>query len=204
MRAVRDERWKYIRNYRPGDAGARPSDFRDHLDVMAELWELDRAGQLEGPAALWFASPRPKEELYFLPEDPDEVRNRAGDPEHAATLVRMRGELDAWLDAVPDQGAIPEPELVEDFWPGGVQPATSAPSVRVAPTAAGEWRVALDSATPGASIGFRRNGRGAVSEWDLYRGPFVAVLGDAIEAKAIRYGYGESDVVRFSVPGETP
>ena len=171
---------------------------------MAELWELDRAGQLEGAPALWFASPRPREELYFLPEDPDEVRNKAGDPEHEATLVRMRGELDAWLAAIPDQGAIPESELVEGFWPGGGQPTTHPPTVRVVPAAGGGARVALDSATPGASIGFRRNGRGAISDWDLYGGPFVAVAGDEIEAKAIRYGYAESDVVQLRVPGEMP
>lgn len=204
VRAARDRQWKYIRNYRPEQAGALPSAFRDHLDLMAELWELDRAGQLEGPPALWFAAPRPREELYFLPEDPDEVRNRVGDPEHEATLVRMRAELDAWLAAIPDQGAIPEPELVEGFWPGGVQPTTSPPSVRIVPAVGGGESVVLDSATPGASIGFRRNGRGVISDWDLYGGAFVAVAGDEIEAKAIRYGYEESDVVQFRVPGEAP
>ena len=204
VRAVRDDQWKYLRNYRPEDAGAQRSDFRDHLDMMTELWELDRAGKLEGAAALWFSSPRPVEELYFLPHDPDEVHNLAGNPNYAETLERMRGELDAWLDAEPDQGAIAESELVERFWPGGNQPRTAPPVHRVERSPGGGLRVHLDSATQGASIGFRRNGRGSVSEWDLYGTPFAVVPGDEVEAKAIRYGYGESDAVLFGVPETSP
>jgi N-sulfoglucosamine sulfohydrolase len=39
---------------------------------------------------------RPKEELYDLTSDPNELRNLASDPVHANTLVDLRARLRAW------------------------------------------------------------------------------------------------------------
>ena len=39
---------------------------------------------------------RPKEELYDLTNDPDELRNLASDPAHAKTLSELRERLRAW------------------------------------------------------------------------------------------------------------
>lgn len=203
VRAVRDQHFKYIRNFRPEDPGAQRLAFRDRLDLMAELWALREAGKLTGPQALWFESPRQEEELYDLRSDPDEVRNLADDPAHAATLGRLRADLDAWLLAYPDLGAVPEAELIERFWPGGVQPVTVAPTFEVEAGGTGARRLRLRSASHGASIGYRRNGAGSVSEWDLFTEPFEVLPGDRIETKAIRYGYAESDVVEFEVPEGT-
>jgi hypothetical protein len=49
----------------------------------------------------------------------------------------------------------------------------------------------LESATAGASIGYRLNDE---PRWRLYTAPFPAVAGARVEAKAIRYGFKESDV----------
>jgi N-sulfoglucosamine sulfohydrolase len=75
------------------------------------------------------------------------------------------------------------------MWPGGVQPATAAPSILY-----DGGRVQLSSATEGASIGYRFAGD-PVGWWRLYTGPFAAPLGASIEAKAIRYGFKESPVI---------
>ena len=182
VRAVRNRRFKYIRNFRPEDPGTQRLAFRDRLDLMAELWALREAGKLTGPQALWFESPRQEEELYDLRSDPDEVRNLADDPAHAATLGRLRADLDAWLLAYPDLGAVPEAELIERFWPGGVQPVTAAPTFEVEAGGTGARRLRLRSASHGASIGYRRNGAGSVSEWDLFTEPFEVLPGDRIVA----------------------
>jgi N-sulfoglucosamine sulfohydrolase len=51
---------------------------------------------------------RPKEELYALADDPDEVRNVAADPAHAAALADLRAKLAAWRKRTND------PWLVKD------------------------------------------------------------------------------------------
>jgi arylsulfatase A-like enzyme len=197
QRAVRDRRFKYIRNYRAGEPGARRLAFRENLDIMRELWEWREAGRLQPAAARWF-EPRPPEELYDTLADPHEVQNLAEDPEHRATLARLRAALDAWLERTPDLGAIPEEELRQRFWPGGEQPVTANPSIAVEPAGEGRARLILACETEGASLGYRIHGAGTrrVEGWRLYGGPFEAALGAAIEVKAVRYGYAESDVVR--------
>jgi uncharacterized sulfatase len=42
--------------------------------------------------------------LYDLQADPEETRNLAADPAQAATLERLRRELDAWMAQQGDRG----------------------------------------------------------------------------------------------------
>ena len=53
----------------------------------------------------------PPEELYDLESDPHEIHNLAtsGDPEHQATLKRLRGVLERWIEETNDQGRFFEP-----------------------------------------------------------------------------------------------
>lgn len=188
QRAVRDDRYKLIRNFRPGTPGALPNDFRDHLDSMRSLRAEHEAGRLDAAQRRWFEA-RPEEELYDLTADPHEVHDLARDPEYADVLARLRAELDAWLAGGSDLGAIPERELAERFWPGGTEPVTEAPRFR-----SEDGRLVLSSPTRGASIGYRLDD----GPWQLY----VAALarpapGTRLEAKAVRYGFAESRVVRF-------
>jgi arylsulfatase A-like enzyme len=200
-RAVRDARFKYIRNFHAGEPGARRVKFRDHLAMMEELWSLHAEGRLEEAAARWFA-PRPAEELYDTLNDPHEIHDLASDPAHARVLGRLRGALDAWLERTSDLGASPEDEMAERFWPGGAQPATQPPRIELSPSGEGRARVTLKPGTPGASIGYRvRPATGARSEaWRVYAGPFEAQSYSRIEAKAVRYGWSESMLVSARVP----
>jgi hypothetical protein len=52
--------------------------------------------------------------------------------------------------------------------------------------------VKLFSATPGASLGWSLDG----GPWRLYTGPFRAAPAAEIRAKAIRYGFAESEEAR--------
>jgi hypothetical protein len=54
--------------------------------------------------------------------------------------------------------------------------------------------VAVLSETPGASLGVRIDG----GAWRLYADPFVASAEARVEAKAVRYGWEESEVVRLA------
>jgi arylsulfatase A-like enzyme len=194
QRAVRDRRFKYIRNYRPEEPGASHIAYRDHLDIMRELWSLWEDGALDPVAARWF-EPRATEEFYDTRSDPHETRNLAREPEHAATLDRLRGALDAWLARTGDLGAIPEPELAERLWPGGVEPVTPPPSARVREAGAGRVRVTLDCSEPGASLGYRIGG----GHWRVYREPLeISVVGTLL-VKAVRYGWRESEEVEVEL-----
>ena len=191
-RAVRDSRFKYIRNYLPERPLLGPLYFRENLAAMAELRRLHREGALAPALARYLDPSRPAEELYDLAEDPDEMRNRIDDPAYRDELRRLREALDRWLHEVGDMGAQPEVDMVTRLmWPGGEQPVTPAPVFAVdcsGPTPGVELR----AATSGASLGWRYAG---AAFWSLYRGRLETVpQGARLEAKAIRYGYRESEV----------
>jgi hypothetical protein len=198
QRAVRDSRYKYIRNYEPDDPGAQRIAFRQNLDIMEELWSLWESGSLDPAAARWFEHRSP-EELYDIVSDPHELEDLAGDPEHATTLERLRGALDAWLAGTEDLGAIPETELAERFWPGGVEPVTPSPSAEVQRAGAEGVRVSLTCSESGASLGYRVDG----GRWRLYAEPFELRDGETVTAKAVRYGWRESDEVEVDLRGST-
>ena len=199
-RAVRDSRFKYIRNYVRERPLLGPLYFRENLATMAELRRLHREQALAPALARYLEPSRPAEELYDLAEDPDEMRNRIDDPAYRDELRRLRGELDRWLNEVGDLGAQPEVDMVTRLmWPGGEQPVTTAPVFAVdcsgpAPS------VELAGATLGSSVGWRHAG---APFWSLYSGPLETVpRGARLEAKAIRYGYRESEVVEASLCGD--
>ena len=185
------------RNYHPEEPGARRIGFRQNLDIMEELWSLWESGSLDTAAARWF-EPRSPEELYDTAADPHELEDLSGDPAHAAALERLRSALDAWLARTEDLGAIPESELAERFWPGGVEPVTPSPSAEVQRVGAA-LRVSLTCSEPGASLGYRVDG----GRWRLYAEPFELRDGETLTAKAVRYGWRESDEVEVDLRGST-
>jgi len=195
VRAVRDRRFKYIRHFRPELPYVLDSDFRDQMPMMRELRERHEAGALSGTPAQWFRQTRDAEELFDTEDDPHEVTNLAGDPRHAPTLVRMRAALDGWLADRADLGLLPEEELRKRFFPDGVQPVTQAPVVVI------EDGVArAEPGTEGASIEFRSDG----GPWMLYSRPIALAPGEEIEARAQRYGWKLSDIVRASPTQSDP
>jgi arylsulfatase A-like enzyme len=189
QRAVRDHRYKYIHNDYPGMPGVMRTEFRQNLSIMRSLAAEFEAGRMNKVQRLWF-EPRGVEELYDLQRDPHEVDNRAADPEYALVLERMRAALAQWQERVPDLGRLDEVDLAERFWPGGVEPSTAVPTFE---SAAGRIRIA--TATEGASIGYRFDG----GPWRLYVEPLPRpAKAVSLESKAVRYGWSESGVARFS------
>ncbi|MFC6964809.1 hypothetical protein ACFQL7_26155 [Halocatena marina] len=130
MRSVRDERYRYVRNYYPERPYVQWIPYRNRHPAMEELLERDANGELTDTQAQWFADTRPAEELYDLQEDPHEIENLADDPTHEDVLERLRGALDDWRQRTGDRAAGREAELDmrERVWPDGDQPTTATPT----------------------------------------------------------------------------
>lgn len=111
-RAIRDERYLYIRNFFP----QRPQGA--YLDYMfktptTRVWkQLFDSGQLNAAQSL-FWQPKPSEELYDIHADPYQVSNLAESPDHQETLVRMREAARDWMLQIKDVGFLPEGEMLE-------------------------------------------------------------------------------------------
>jgi uncharacterized sulfatase len=114
LRAVRDGRFKYIRNYLPHRPYAQHISYMYEMPTMKVWRRLHDEGKLSGPARAFF-EPKPAEELYDTEADPWEVRNLAGDPAHRETLERLRGALRSWMLEIRDLGFLPEPDLRARF-----------------------------------------------------------------------------------------
>jgi N-sulfoglucosamine sulfohydrolase len=95
VRALRTERFKYIRNDYPDLAGT-PSADAGRSPTMDALRRLHKDGKLTPLQARIFHAPRPAEELYDVVADPHEVNNLATNPRYAKTLIELREKLKAW------------------------------------------------------------------------------------------------------------
>lgn len=112
-RTVRDARYVYIRNYMPHRPHGQHVSYLFQTPSTAVWKRLYDEGRLPPEHASFF-EPKPSEELYDLQEDPFEIRNLAGSPEHRQTLLRMRAALEAHQRELRDVGFMPEYELHRD------------------------------------------------------------------------------------------
>ncbi len=111
MRAVRDKRFKYIRQFMPFLPCAQVNLYGEQMPTMQEWRRLAAENKLSGAPALFMRPAKPFEELYDTGNDPFEVNNLADAPEHRETLERMRARLDEWLLETRDLGFLPESEM---------------------------------------------------------------------------------------------
>ena len=115
IRCVRNERYKYIRNFYPERPMLQPNRYKDNKPILIELRKLHAEGKLSDmQERILFAPTRPKEELYDLRTDPHALNNLADDPDYFPTLEAMRNRLEMWIEKTDDQGATPEPPKVYD------------------------------------------------------------------------------------------
>ncbi len=196
VRAVRDDRYAYVRNYRTDLPWYQDLAYRRQMPLMQELLRLRDEGRLDPVQRLWFRETKPAEELYDTLADPHEVRDLAALAEYRPQLERLRAALDGWIRATGDRPGRPERELRDEMWPGGRQPETAAPALT--------WRggrVVVECPTPGAAIAYQLDGRGLRPDhWLLYTGPLEARPGAVVTAVANRVGFAPSPTVRFVVP----
>jgi N-sulfoglucosamine sulfohydrolase len=119
QRAVRTQRWKYIRRF-----GTRELPVLANTDDGPSKDVLLRHG--------WAERPIPFEQLYDLIFDPAESANLAPDPSAAEVLAGMRARLDGWMRETSDpllHGPVEPPPGVELNLPD--QRSPSEPTVVV-------------------------------------------------------------------------
>ncbi len=113
IRAVRDERYKYIRNYEPFKTFYQYMNTPEKGATMREIRRVCAEGDLPPAAQLFMAPTKPVEELYDLQNDPHELHNLADSTTHQEILTRMREAHLKWVLETKDLGLMPEPEIVE-------------------------------------------------------------------------------------------
>ena len=101
IRAVRDTRYKLIRNLAPEltyTIGGL------HKGQPIESWQADAKSNPSLAARVTHLFNRPAEELYDLQSDPFETKNLASDPAMAQIKDRLQQQLDAWMLQQNDKG----------------------------------------------------------------------------------------------------
>lgn len=225
VRSVFDGQYRYVRNYYPNQEREIWVPYRNRHPAMGELWARAAEDRLEGDER-WFAGRsdegwggRAAEELYDLYADPYEVRDLAGDAEKGEVLDRLRDAMDEWQGRCDRYLNVSEEEMVRQ-WVGtgpeggrGPQPKTAKPFwVALGRTEKGQRAteevgaeslpvlLQVSCPTEGASIVWRDVSGGSEGHWELYTGPLRVREGPrSLEAKAVRYGYAESEVAGVRV-----
>ncbi len=217
-RAVRDHRFKYIRNLQPDRGYYLPVTYREQMATMQELLRLRDAGELDEFQSQWFRSSKPEEELFDTEMDPHELLNLAQDPAYAEQMAKMRTQLNDWMSDTSDPGTMDEMDFVASLWPGHIQPRTSAISIELisdgtnitrAISESPNYRITIDTdhsesvqlhlttATQGASIGYQilEPEASIADRWLLYTTPITLPSNHQLRAIAHRIGYAPSAII---------
>ncbi len=110
QRAVRDNRFKYIRSWSPDVPGGHRLNYRDNLDGVRAWRAAYQKGTLTPTERRWF-EPVGAEQLYDLVADPYELDNLVTNETYGRDLARMRRLLEVELERFGDTSAMPEAEL---------------------------------------------------------------------------------------------
>ncbi len=191
IRAVRDHRFKYLRNFSPEKGYYLPVAYREQMPVMQELLRLNQLDSLDEFQAQWFRTTKAPEELFDCVNDPHELRNLADDPQYQSQLLVLRAECDRWMKEIQDLGQIEEETMLSSWWPQGVQPSTQDPSISMEGQS-----FSISSATPGASIGYQwvSESDSLLPVWQVYQQPIPSRPEGKLAIIAHRIGYKASAV----------
>ena len=116
-RAIRNNRYLYIRNAFPELNASPPADAVNSITYQ-EMIKMYKANKLNEYQLDCFIEPRKPEELYDVLRDPFQFVNLAENPEYAYVLTDMRNLLDKWTEEYND--SIPENPTPDKFdrWTG--------------------------------------------------------------------------------------
>ena len=117
IRAVRDRRYRYIRNFMPERPYWQWNEYIEkQYPTLRVIQELHAAGKLNATQELWMAPRKPPVEFYDCESDPYQVRNLADSPAHAKLVAQFGRRLDEWIAESGDKGGIPESKEELDQW----------------------------------------------------------------------------------------
>jgi arylsulfatase A-like enzyme len=199
IRAVRDDRFKYIKNYRPEQPYYLPIVYRERIPTMQELLRLRDEGQLDSIQRQWFRGSKPVEELFDCKLDPHELNNLAQHPAHKEKLEELKNEMTRWLVEIDDEPNLSERDLINRLWSNKTtQPVTSSPIIRIL-----DGKVEIYCSTEGASISYRKITPKSTQQdsWSIYTDPISIPSNDDdyILAQSHRIGYKPSKKVKVAV-----
>ncbi|MCH2124244.1 MAG: sulfatase-like hydrolase/transferase [Pirellulaceae bacterium] len=113
VRSVRDERFRYQRNFYPQLPFKPYEDYEFNAPILKKWVELARQGKLTGPQAMLNLRFKPIEELYDSAHDPHMVNNVVDDPQYAEVVKTMRTRLHDWMLETRDLGLLEETEVLK-------------------------------------------------------------------------------------------
>ena len=115
VRTLRKGKFKYVRNYQPFNFDGLQNNYRYKMAAYAQWRHLFRQGKLNEIQSQFFRRRSP-EALYDLENDPHEIRDLSGDPDHAETLAAARSRLGEIVRDLPDLSFYPESHLVDEVF----------------------------------------------------------------------------------------
>jgi arylsulfatase A-like enzyme len=196
VRAVRDKKFKYLKNYQTEKPFYQNIAFRLQQDMMKEILRLKEEGKLNQMQMMWFRPTKPTEELYDVENDPYEFDNLADKPEYRAKLEELRKAHLDWQKQYGDMGSVPEKEMVAKMYPNGKQQVTQSPEIIIKGK-----KATIKCPTEGVSIVYKVESSQAaiqkidaryVARWQVYTRPINVQKGDKIFAIATRIGFQQS------------
>ncbi|MEO2016353.1 MAG: sulfatase-like hydrolase/transferase [Fuerstiella sp.] len=113
VRSVRDQRFRYQRNFYPHLPFKPHEDFEFNAPVLKKWVELARAGKLTGPQAQLNLRFKPIEELYDSKNDPHMINNVIDEPPYADVVKGLRKQLRDWMLETRDLGILDETETLQ-------------------------------------------------------------------------------------------
>jgi N-sulfoglucosamine sulfohydrolase len=190
--AVRDKRFRYVRNYMPEKAGYMPVAYRLQIPIMRNLVELYKADSLNEVQKRWFEAPRAAEEFYDVQTDPHELNNLINNPAYSPDITRLRKEYQHWLKKYNPQWMQSEEDIISEFMPLGKQLKVEKPQINIK-----NRKVSFSSKTKGVSFAYQLNGNayGKSENWYKYSVPFTLPQNAKITVISVRAGYMNSEMV---------
>jgi len=185
QRAVRDQRYKYIRSFNESVPGGHPLAYRDNLEITRAWREAHERGLTNAIQSEWF-KPFGRDKLFDLKKDPHETVNLVGDSDYAEIKDRLSSTLYKFINRHDSWENNSEKNMREVFLREGQIRQTRPPEFFIS-----ENRIVLTSSS-NASIGWRIPG---ARRWEIYSGPIDS---EVIEAKSVRYGWLESEVLAIT------
>ena len=110
-RAIRDERFAYIRNFMPHRPQGQFLSYMFETPTTVAWQSAFQKGSLT-PEQSYFWVPKDSEELYDLEQDPFQVKNLAKDPAFREVTTRMRDALRSWMLETRDLGLLSESDML--------------------------------------------------------------------------------------------
>jgi arylsulfatase A-like enzyme len=107
IRTVRDQRWRYIRNFTPWVPFLAFNQYKEKEYPVWTLWpKLEAEGKLTPEQKFAVQPTMPEEELYDMESDPRELHDlgKSDQPEVKEALTRLRGVLEKWIVDTDDHG----------------------------------------------------------------------------------------------------